>query len=773
MDVELEFPTSPPKRQRTLSPEETRDASAAAQPIEAQSDANAKPEDHTPADTGIARSEANGDAGKASVNDTVGQNQDQPLPNIPDHDSNSLLDALMLQVEAASAPPPVSVPEQPTSAAAEPAAGENKDILNGAENTKGVDGHTDRMQDAQQQQPTEPRTTTDTTDHMDVTTDSGMNGDGQATQGDAHNGTESTITLDTNTTIPTVGNDSDTPAVATATATATMVDAIPPTETLAPEPGAEGAEWAIDSSPYESSSDSDDTTSSEEDSDEDEDDDDGDYAMLDPEEAARILMQGDGGSDDEGGGRNRGDKADGAPLRTAHERPEEVIPKPDIVVTEDMKIEELGNVEVVVENTVVIKAKTSGEYQVLETGSLICLPDRSVVGVVADLIGRVEEPRYTIRFTNDEDIKQAGLAEVGTTVFYVPQHSTFVFTQPLKAVKGSDASNFHDEEVAEDEMEFSDDEAEAEHKRQMKARRQGRSIETGRGRGGGGPSSRHPRGSHRGGGRGGANQSYGGSTEMNYDDVVDGSGGVGDEGYTPLQRPANMAEMMMTSPQEVGAGPSHSLPPKPSRGDFSRGRAGRGRGGGRGGNSRGGHHYHHQQQHGGGGGSAGFGQSSQAAAGSWNQQPSNNNSFQASFTPQQMQQMMSMQMPNFNLPAMPAFPQGIQFNNTPGSFNFNGFNNGASGANFPFMQQPQPQQQQQPQQPQQQGFPASFGLNFQQQQQQTYQQRWGGGQQQQQNMAAPASSSSNFTSGPWASNPALAAALQRQAQQEQERRNQG
>ena len=44
---------------------------------------------------------------------------------------------------------------------------------------------------------------------------------------------------------------------------------------------------------------------------------------------------------------------------TTNERQEEVIPKPDIVVTEDMKIEELGMVELVVENTVVIKGKTS------------------------------------------------------------------------------------------------------------------------------------------------------------------------------------------------------------------------------------------------------------------------------------------------------------------------------------------------------------------------------------------------------------------------------
>jgi hypothetical protein len=41
----------------------------------------------------------------------------------------------------------------------------------------------------------------------------------------------------------------------------------------------------------------------------------------------------------------------------------------------------------------------------------------------------------------------------------------------LKAQKGSDASNLHDEEVGENEAEFSDDEKEAEHKRLMKKRK--------------------------------------------------------------------------------------------------------------------------------------------------------------------------------------------------------------------------------------------------------------------------------------------------------------
>jgi hypothetical protein len=46
-------------------------------------------------------------------------------------------------------------------------------------------------------------------------------------------------------------------------------------------------------------------------------------------------------------------------------------------------------------------------------------------------------------------------------VYYVPNHSTFLFTSALRlASKGSDASNVHDEEVDDREREFSDDEEE-------------------------------------------------------------------------------------------------------------------------------------------------------------------------------------------------------------------------------------------------------------------------------------------------------------------------
>ena len=86
---------------------------------------------------------------------------------------------------------------------------------------------------------------------------------------------------------------------------------------------------------------------------------------------------------------------------------------------------------------------------------------------MADVIAQVHQPRYFVNFNSPAEIDEAGITN-GTTVFYVDQHSTYVFTQGLRGIKGSDASNMHDEEPAAHEIEFSDDEAEAEYKRQLK-----------------------------------------------------------------------------------------------------------------------------------------------------------------------------------------------------------------------------------------------------------------------------------------------------------------
>lgn len=226
-------------------------------------------------------------------------------------------------------------------------------------------------------------------------------------------------------------------------------------------------EYEADSSPIVSSSED---SSSESDSSEESEDEADSYKLLSPEEQARILMAGDGGSDDEGGDKS---KSSGGQLRTKNEIPEVVIPRPDVVITQDMPIIELGVVEQIIDNVLLIKANTSGEYRVLESGSILCLLDRRVFGVVAETIGRVEQPFYSVLFTNSVEILALGIS-MGIKVFYSERHSTYVFTKSLKVFKGSDASNMNDEEVGEDEVEFSDDEMEAEHKRRVKQKRMGK-----------------------------------------------------------------------------------------------------------------------------------------------------------------------------------------------------------------------------------------------------------------------------------------------------------
>ncbi|EAW22471.1 RNA-binding snoRNP assembly protein NAF1 [Aspergillus fischeri NRRL 181] len=328
----------------------------------------------------------------------------------------------------------------------------------------------------------------------------------------------------------------------------------------AEEEEGEHPEWEIDSSPYESSSD-DSTTDSSDDS----DDEDDDYPILSAEETARILMMAENGSDDEGEGKGRS----GGNLRTANEVPEEAPPIPEITVTPDMKIVHLGHVESIVENTLLIAANVSGEYQVLESGSLLCLEGRTVAGVVSETLGRVENPLYAVRFPSAAAIEERGLSK-GKNVYYVEEHSTFVFTQPLKGLKGSDASNFHDEEVGEDEIEFSDDEAEAEYKRRLKQKRQERKEARNEN---GGPSR---------GRRGPPGPSKLSQTELNYDDSP-----TAEDGYTPLARPKNLHEMMSQQEAPVeGEGSSRNPPFRGGRGrgrgsDRGRGNRGRGAGGSR------------------------------------------------------------------------------------------------------------------------------------------------------------------------------------------------
>ncbi|KAL7793074.1 Gar1/Naf1 RNA binding region domain-containing protein [Trichoderma ceciliae] len=312
----------------------------------------------------------------------------------------------------------------------------------------------------------------------------------------------------------------------------------------------EHPEWEVDSSPYESS----DSSSSDSSSDDDDSDNDG-YEPLGIEETARLLMETEGGSDDEG---DRGKSSGSGYVRTKNEVAEELISKPDVIITPEMAIEELGAVEHIVENIMLVKAFTPGEYQVLDSGSVLCNSERVVIGAIAETIGKVLQPMYTVMFNSAEEVRELGLG-LGTKIYYPVDHASYVFTEPLKNLKGSDASNLHDEEIADEEIEFSDDEKEAEYKRSLKQKKKDKWKSAG-GKEGKQP---HP-----------LRQELSADGSLNYDEEDDGP-------YKPLARPAGYGTGA-PSTENYEPTPRPSFPRGGRRGD-SRGRGGRGRGSGRGG----------------------------------------------------------------------------------------------------------------------------------------------------------------------------------------------
>jgi len=326
-------------------------------------------------------------------------------------------------------------------------------------------------------------------------------------------------------------------------------------EAGAAQAGNEQAEWQLDSSDNDSDSSSDSSSSG---SSSDDDSDEDDYELLDPATAAKMLMAEEGGEDDDD---NKAKPSGNSQLRTKNEQPPVVVPKPDVTVTPEMKITLLGDVESIVDTYVLIGARVSGEYQVLESGSVLCLEDRTVIGAVAETLGRVQKPMYSVAFTTRQEIDEMGLSQ-GGKVFYVDSHSTFVFTQPLQGLKGTDASNLHDEEVGDDEMEFSDDEAEAAYKRAKKEARRG-------GKTGSKPARRNDDGAY-----------AAIEQPISYDDAD------GESMYTPLARPTNLQDLSNDAPpplEQIGRRQTFDR----GRGRGTRGRGERGRGD-RGRNARGG-----------------------------------------------------------------------------------------------------------------------------------------------------------------------------------------
>lgn len=157
--------------------------------------------------------------------------------------------------------------------------------------------------------------------------------------------------------------------------------------------------------------------------------------------------------------------------------PEVRVPELTKVPVDDV-LELIGEVMTIIDSVVVIKGHTSGVHRVLDTDSLLAFDDRQVIGVVFETFGAVKQPLYSVRFPSASAINKDNV-RIGRLVYHVPAKSNFVFTQEIARIKGSDASNLHDEEVGEDQMDFSDDEAEAQWRRNRKEAKREQTLPSG------------------------------------------------------------------------------------------------------------------------------------------------------------------------------------------------------------------------------------------------------------------------------------------------------
>ncbi|KAI3660039.1 hypothetical protein MP638_005317 [Amoeboaphelidium occidentale] len=147
-----------------------------------------------------------------------------------------------------------------------------------------------------------------------------------------------------------------------------------------------------------------------------------------------------------------------------------VEPLPFSEVPEVVRLIRVGCVFGVVDELVLVQSdETYGDNQALDIGSILVFKDRKVLGQIFETFGQVTRPLYSIRFNSVEEIDKER-AKLGEPIFRADseEYSKVVLPAKLKAFKGTDASNIYDEEIPEEEQDYSDDEKEREAKSKKK-----------------------------------------------------------------------------------------------------------------------------------------------------------------------------------------------------------------------------------------------------------------------------------------------------------------
>ncbi|CAK8538174.1 unnamed protein product [Lathyrus sativus] len=114
------------------------------------------------------------------------------------------------------------------------------------------------------------------------------------------------------------------------------------------------------------------------------------------------------------------------------------------------------------------------KHEPLNEGSILWLTEsRNPLGLVDEIFGPVKNPYYVVRYNSENDIP-AGIQGGTTLVSCVPEFADRALNNKDLYRKGYDASGPNDEEVS-DEVEFSDDEKEAEYRKMQRMTKRGNS----------------------------------------------------------------------------------------------------------------------------------------------------------------------------------------------------------------------------------------------------------------------------------------------------------
>ncbi|DBA86365.1 TPA: hypothetical protein ACH3X2_005596 [Trebouxia sp. C0005] len=123
-----------------------------------------------------------------------------------------------------------------------------------------------------------------------------------------------------------------------------------------------------------------------------------------------------------------------------------------------------GTISSILEGTIVVQEAENG--RALCEGTVLCSEDRIAIGRIEDTFGPVMCPLYTLRWAGQGDMPPS--LAVGAPMFTTQKLAEYLLAEQLYT-NGAAA-----EDDLEEEVEFSDDEKEAEYKRKLKAKRKQR-----------------------------------------------------------------------------------------------------------------------------------------------------------------------------------------------------------------------------------------------------------------------------------------------------------